>query len=309
MTTATRTAAPAADKSLNDYLAAEINRRGLAKDISDQNPNRNWMGMIRQVLRGLGFEGANQDDKATEIFTNLTFSPGSLWRYNAETGVPLEKFFAMAARRKAVNKSRDRATDRRKMPTVNISPGKSDEAGGGISEGVIPGAGENPTQDSVYTKELFSEFGDYLKSQLRPGQEPLLEVYSRMLQGMTQTEIAGETGLSAGQVNHWKSTIIMYLERFATGTNDAGLAALVKRFKDFSNKSDAQRTDLSKPRVNTLWVSPDGAEVPIEVKRRGPNTSRIRLKSETEIPEGWKKFQANPQVDPKIMVVPNGQLR
>ena len=99
---------------------------------------------------------------------------------------------------------------------------------------------------------------------------------------MKQSEIAKETGMSPGQVNHWINLIKDAVKNFASLSGEESLL-------DTYRSVEKRTKEPTKPRgpSKAFYVGPTGEDrIPVVIIRRGSTTVRIKREDGTPFDDG-----------------------
>jgi hypothetical protein len=290
-----RTASDHYDDALNAWMDQEVDRRGWRQYMYDRNFN--WMADLRRRARSAGFNGHNLDEVAAQTFEELTFSggeevrstdgitsfPGSIWRFNPDRGEPLDGFWKKAADRRIKSQIRNRRDQRKRMPTVNITPRKEEgDTGPGISEGSIGDKGGESPSYSAEMEEILGDFREYLSKQRNS--DRLLLVYDAILttvedgrHRLMQKDIAEITGLSSGQVSYYLGMIQDAMARFTFGNKELTQLYKLFRLPTVEEAAEKPKPAPKKGPATGTYLGPDGNDsVPVTVIRKGVNSITVR---------------------------------
>lgn len=271
------------DAALESWLKDTIQQKGLTSYLS--SPDFNFIKDLRRRVQSAGFRGHKEDEIVSQIFQELTFEPGSLWKFNTEKRQPLDGFWKTIADNRVKSQIRNLQTERRVMPTVSITPRKDEgDTGGGISEQTLEGRPESIT-DREEEEVLFGDFREFLSKHREP--DRVLKVFDAFMKdpvNMRQKDVAQETGMSQGQVNHWLKEIKQALWNFASYAGEEN-PTLMQMFKLLEQKSK-EPTQPKQPNTGT-YVGPSGTEqVPVVIVRRGRDTVTVKRQDGTPFENG-----------------------
>lgn len=218
--------------------------------------------------------GVDEEDVVQDLYIDILAHPnGGLWKFQPETGNPLEGFFKLITKRRAETIFRDEMGERSRMPTTPIMPAKDEDNAGGISEETLGGFSAGP-DTSMELQELMADFREWLSGE-RLG-ATLLRIYDVMMEQaledpehpLRQMDLADRTGMSTGQINHYLAMIIQSMEDFAE--DEPEMQPMLQKIKKFRETPREKKG----PATGT-WNSPVGP-VPVVIVRKGVHTVAIK---------------------------------